>query len=129
MIKASMTGVAVSSLALVAVAGATVGVSILRMQPQPTPVEKTVLTLTPVISQSSSDANNQGLATSTAENELGLLLPSPRSGDEPVLDVARIEPSGDVVIAGRAAPGASVELLRSGEIHDRVVADRSRGSS
>jgi hypothetical protein len=39
--------------------------------------------------------------------------------------VARVEPSGDVVIAGRAAPGASVELLRNGEPHDRVVADAS----
>jgi LysM domain len=46
-------------------------------------------------------------------------------GDEarPAFDVARIEPSGDAVIAGRAAPGASVELLRNGEPHDRVVAD------
>jgi len=48
-------------------------------------------------------------------------------GDEarPAFDVARIEPSGDAVIAGRAAPGASVELLRNGEPHDRVVADAS----
>ena len=48
-------------------------------------------------------------------------------GDEarPAFDVARVEPSGDAVIAGRAAPGASVELLRNGEPHDRVVADAS----
>jgi LysM repeat protein len=39
--------------------------------------------------------------------------------------VARVEPSGDAVIAGRATPGASVELLRNGEPHDRVVADAS----
>jgi nucleoid-associated protein YgaU len=43
----------------------------------------------------------------------------------PVFDVARIESSGEAVIAGRAAPGASVELLRNGEIHDRAVADRA----
>jgi len=48
-------------------------------------------------------------------------------GDEarPAFDVARIEPSGDAVIAGRAAPGASVELLRNGAPHDRVMADAS----
>jgi LysM repeat protein len=48
-------------------------------------------------------------------------------GDEatPAFDVARIEPSGDAVIAGRAMPGASVELLRNGKLHDRVVADAS----
>jgi LysM domain len=48
-----------------------------------------------------------------------------RSGDEgrPAFDVARVEPSGDAVVAGRATPGASVELLRNGKPHDRVVAD------
>jgi len=52
---------------------------------------------------------------------------SPGADDEvrPAFDVARIEPSGDAVIAGRAAPGASVELLRDGKLHDRVVADKS----
>ena len=48
-------------------------------------------------------------------------------GDEvrPAFDVARVEPSGDAVIAGRTAPGATVELLRNGKPHDRVVADAS----
>ena len=43
----------------------------------------------------------------------------------PVFDVARIDPTGDAVIAGRAAPSVSVELLRNGYVHDRAVADRS----
>ena len=43
----------------------------------------------------------------------------------PTFDIARIEPSGEAVIAGRATPGATVELLRNGEVHDRVVVDRS----
>jgi nucleoid-associated protein YgaU len=43
----------------------------------------------------------------------------------PVFDIARIERTGDAVIAGRAAPGAIVELLRNGERHDRTVADQS----
>jgi hypothetical protein len=49
------------------------------------------------------------------------------AGDEftPVFDIARIDPTGDAVIAGRAAPSASVELLRNGYVHDRAVADRS----
>ncbi len=48
-------------------------------------------------------------------------------GDQslPAFDIARIERSGEAVIAGRAAPGASVELLRNGERQDRVVADAS----
>jgi nucleoid-associated protein YgaU len=43
----------------------------------------------------------------------------------PAFDIARVEPSGDTVIAGRATPGASVELLRNGRVYDRVVADAS----
>lgn len=47
------------------------------------------------------------------------------NGSAPSFDIARIERNGDAVIAGRAAPGATVELLRDGERHDRVVADQS----
>jgi nucleoid-associated protein YgaU len=37
----------------------------------------------------------------------------PDSGDGlPAFDIARIEPTGEAVIAGRAIPGATVELLR-----------------
>lgn len=48
-----------------------------------------------------------------------------RDDGGPAFDVARVEPSGDAVIAGRAAPGATVELLRNGIVHDRAVADSS----
>jgi hypothetical protein len=43
----------------------------------------------------------------------------------PVFDIARIDPTGDAVIAGRAGPSVTVELLRNGHVHDRAVADRS----
>jgi hypothetical protein len=51
---------------------------------------------------------------------------SPDSGDEimPAFDVALIGPTGDAVIAGTAAPGAAVELLRNGESYDRAIADQ-----
>jgi nucleoid-associated protein YgaU len=55
----------------------------------------------------------------------GPAAPGPANDRAPVFDVARIESSGDAVIAGRAAPGASVELLRNGEVHDRAVADKA----
>ncbi|KRR08478.1 LysM peptidoglycan-binding domain-containing protein, partial [Bradyrhizobium valentinum] len=67
--------------------------------------------------QAEANAVAAALAGSTATTE---------SGDgEPAFDVARIEPNGEAVIAGRAAPGVTVELLRNGELHDRVVADPS----
>jgi hypothetical protein len=43
----------------------------------------------------------------------------------PSFDLARIEGASDAVIAGRAAPGAIVDLLRDGERLDRAVADAS----
>jgi len=53
--------------------------------------------------------------------------PKPPAADKglPAFDVARVEPTGDAVIAGRASPGATVELLRNGEVHDQTVADQS----
>src|SRR5947207_15230636 len=45
------------------------------------------------------------------------------TGRLPAFDVARIEPTGEAVIAGRAAPGATVELLRAGELHDQTLAN------
>jgi nucleoid-associated protein YgaU len=50
---------------------------------------------------------------------------APPKSEAPAFDVARIEPSGEAVIAGRAAPGAKVELLRDGQVHDQTVADKS----
>jgi nucleoid-associated protein YgaU len=59
-------------------------------------------------------------------NALAGSPPRPDSEDGvPTFDVARIEPTGEAVIAGRAAPGATVELLRNGEVQDHVVADQS----
>jgi nucleoid-associated protein YgaU len=43
----------------------------------------------------------------------------------PSFDVARIEGASDAVIAGRAPPGTTVDLLRDGERLDRAVADAS----
>jgi nucleoid-associated protein YgaU len=43
----------------------------------------------------------------------------------PSFDIARVEANGDAVIAGRAAPGATVDLLRGGERLDRAVAGLS----
>jgi hypothetical protein len=51
----------------------------------------------------------------------------PDTGDVvmPAFDVALIGRAGDGVIAGTAAPGAAVELLRNGEVLDRAIADQS----
>ena len=78
--------------------------------------------------------NQKQAALATVQSEtdalvssLGGASPLPQQSNDgvPTFDVARVEPSGDAVIAGRAAPGATVELLRNGEPHDRAVADQS----
>lgn len=70
-----------------------------------------------VLATAEADAGTVGVA-------LGVI---PRMTDDsvPVFDVARIEPTGEAVIAGRASPGVIVELLRNGERYDQAVADQA----
>ncbi|MGJ5179654.1 LysM peptidoglycan-binding domain-containing protein [Bradyrhizobium oligotrophicum] len=69
-------------------------------------------------------ASAQQQASSLAALLAPVTPPAPDS-DGPSFDVVNVDPSGETVVAGRAAPGATVELLRNGEPHDRVVADAS----
>lgn len=59
--------------------------------------------------------------------DLAPVKPPPAVADSsPRFDVARVDDHGEAaVIAGRAAPGARVELLRDGKPLDSVVADAS----
>ncbi|WP_166299800.1 MULTISPECIES: LysM peptidoglycan-binding domain-containing protein [unclassified Bradyrhizobium] len=63
--------------------------------------------------------------TAALANALAGPPPAPGGDAVPEFDVVSIEPTGETVVAGRAAPGATVELLRNGEVHDRIVADAS----
>ncbi|ERF82828.1 LysM peptidoglycan-binding domain-containing protein [Bradyrhizobium viridifuturi] len=51
--------------------------------------------------------------------------PAPDGNTLPEFDVVNVEPTGETVVAGRALPDATVELLRNGEVYDRAVADKS----
>jgi len=51
--------------------------------------------------------------------------PATGDGAVPEFDIVHIEPTGEAVVAGRAAPGTVIELLRNGEAHDRVMVDQS----
>ena len=98
------------------------------------PADTLAATTAPMISKPASEAREQSpAAVAKAQAEANAVVdaligssPSPDSGNGvPTFDVASIEPTGEAVIAGRAAPGATVELLRDGEVHDRAVADKS----
>jgi len=67
----------------------------------------------------------QAKADAVAAGLAGSPVPPDSEDGVPAFDVARIEPTGEAVIAGRATPGATVELLRDGVLHDRAVADQS----
>jgi nucleoid-associated protein YgaU len=132
MIAKSIGRIVVLSLALVAASGAAFVFGNKHVWRQP-PVETRAATAAPAVGPPASAARDNGsapLVTAEAEpNAVAALAVSPRSPDidesAPVFDIARIERTGDAVIAGRAAPGAIVELLRNGERHDRAVADQS----
>ena len=108
-----------------------VGITHVRREP---PFETRAATAAPAVSPPASGRDDKGSAAlATAQAEASAVAaaldasPRPPETDEsvPVFDIARIERTGDAVIAGRAAPGAIVELLRNGERHDRTVADQS----
>src|SRR3984893_14266264 len=133
MTATSIGRIVVPSLGLVAACGAVLYVGITHMRRGP-PVETRAATAAPAASPPASGARDESpaaLAAVQAEaNAVGAALaasPSSPETDEsvPAFDIARIEQTGDAVIAGRAAPGAIVELLRNGEPHDRAVADQS----
>jgi nucleoid-associated protein YgaU len=92
-----------------------------RSDPPPTATE------TPparAATQAPTVAAPEAIASIAAE----LAGPSEAAGKDqssPSFDIARVEAGGDTVIAGRAAPGAIIDLLRGGARLDRAVADSS----
>lgn len=84
---------------------------------------------TPIAAPPPKSGNSLVAALGEAKSALGDLPtapPAPVAEDSgPRFDVARVDENGEAVIAGRAAPGARVELLRDGEKHDTVTADAS----
>lgn len=96
------------------------------------PAATKAATAAPSVSPPASNVRDEpGLVNTQAEinataDALALPPRSPNTDESvPAFDVARVERTGDAVIAGSAAPGAIVELLRNGERHDQAVADQS----
>jgi nucleoid-associated protein YgaU len=133
MTATSITRIVVPSLLLVAACGAALAFGIMHVWRE-TPVETRAATAAPEVSPPASgapDKDSAALATAQAEANAAAaaLAGAPRAPDAdqslPAFDIARIERTGDAVIAGTATPGAIVELLRNGELHDRTVTDKS----
>lgn len=131
MTATSIGRILVPALALIAACGAAVGFGITHLRREPPPETSAAITAPAVSPPALAARDSAPLATAKTEAnalaaELAVSPPSPvTDGSAPAFDIARIEPTGDAVIAGRAAPGAMVELLRDGERHDQAVADQS----
>jgi hypothetical protein len=117
MIPISIGRIAVPFFVLAAASGAALVSGILH-ENQP-PIETIAATSAAPVAPPTADVRDEGSAALTSPR-------SPDSGDEimPAFDVALVGRSGDAVIAGTAAPGADVELLRNGESLDRAIADQ-----
>jgi nucleoid-associated protein YgaU len=133
MTATSMNRMVVPCMAFVAACGIALAFAIQHVRREP-PLDTKAATAAPTISKPASGARDQGAAALAAAQAqanavtatLAASPPPADSGDGvPTFDIARLEPSGDAVIAGRAVPGATVELLRNGEPHDSAVADQS----
>jgi nucleoid-associated protein YgaU len=73
--------------------------------------------LTPPQQAASRPAEPAGQPAAEAKESVGA------SATVPSFDVVRVEPNGESVIAGRGAGGATIELLRDGQVHARTAAD------
>ena len=118
-------------LALVAACGIPLVLAVQQLRREP-PLNNKAPIAASVVSKPASGARDQGpaalaAAQAKADAVAAALAGSPPDSEDgvPAFDIARIEPTGEAVIAGRATPGATVELLRNGELHDRAVADQS----
>ena len=131
----SMTRVALLLLPAVAIGGIAVVLALPYLRPEP-PNTK-VANTAPAASKAATAPPDQGSTplekaqaeTNALASALTELPPAAENSDGvPTFDIARIDPTGEAVIAGRAAPGATVELLLKGEVHDRAIADRPENS-
>lgn len=86
------------------------------------PVAEAPVVEAPVVEVPAEETRTAAVDAATAAPEP---TPAPTPAPEAVFDIVRVEPDGSAVIAGRAGPGETVELLRNGERHDVIVADAS----
>jgi hypothetical protein len=133
MTSTSRDQIVVLSMVLVAAFGTPIVYGVMRVGSVRS-IETRAAPVTPAIAPPGSDAPNEGSAVfATAQAKANavataLAVPPPSlDTDEsvPVFDIVRVERTGDAVVAGRAAPGAIVDLLLNGDRRYQAVADQS----
>jgi nucleoid-associated protein YgaU len=119
-------GIVVLSAVAVVAAGAAAVFAIQHMRREPVADAK-IATAAPAAAKNQAPAALAAVQAEASAVVAALSTPARPEADDgtPSFDIARIEPTGEAVIAGRAAPGATVELLRDGKVHESTVADQS----
>ena len=105
--------------AIVAVCGGTAiiyGPSLWKAQPIASPAS----VATPAPAEKPVSSTNPPPASSPASKKV-----EAPSSDLPAFDVVRVEPTGELVVAGRAMPNAMIVLMRGDTQHDTASADSS----
>jgi hypothetical protein len=95
-------------------------IQILRHDPRNAPDINTVPTAASKQASAPMRAPEGEPGSSRAETRSPANPPDDRS---PTFDIARIEPSGEAIVAGRATPSSTVELLGDGKVEGRAVAN------
>jgi hypothetical protein len=132
MTSTSRDQIVVLSMVLVAAFGTPIVYGVVREEGVRS-VESRVATVTPIAPPGSDAPNENSVVFETAQANANAaatrLAVPPRSVDTdesvPVFDIVRVERTGEAVIAGRAAPGAIVELMLNGARRDQAVANQS----
>lgn len=121
--------VALPLLAAVAAGGSALVFALPHLRPEPPNTNTAPSASKAAAAEPDQGSTTFGKAQAEAKTLTSALTELPavaeNSDGVPTFDIARIDPTGEAVIAGRATPGATVELLRNGEVHDRAIADQS----
>lgn len=86
---------------------------------EPQPINPPAAESKPAEGQPAQPATNNEQVASAAQNPAAAPAPEVK----PSFDVVRVNPNGDAVIAGRAAPGAKIQLLDNGQPVGSAEAD------
>jgi hypothetical protein len=126
MTSTSRDRIAVLSIALAATVGTPVVYGVSRMGGAPS-IETRAATLAGTAPELNSKKAPSPVATASNEADAaGAAVPIlDQSGDDLNFDIVRVDNTGETVVAGRAVPGAKIDLLLNGSQHDQATANET----
>ena len=84
----------------------------------------TVVSPSPATDQNVTGSNPDVVANGETEKPANTATETVQPSPSPSYDIVRVNPKGDAVMAGRAAPGAAVEIREDDKVIGKVTADQ-----